>query len=71
MPASVNTATAIVDFWAQRLLGRGLPADERQPLIDFMAGGRGPESTLPAAHIDERLRFLVGLFFMAPSFQWR
>ena len=71
MPASVNTATAIVDFWAQRLLGRGLPIDERQPLIDFMAGGRNPDNALPAAHIDERLRFLVGLIFMAPSFQWR
>ena len=71
MPAEVTTPIAIVDYWAQRILGRGLPADERQPLIDFMAAGRNAESSLPADQIDDRLRFMVGLIFMAPSFQWR
>lgn len=71
LPAHITSAAAIVDFWAQRLLGRSLPAAERGPLIEFMAGGRNPENSLPASQIDERLRFLVGLFFMAPSFQWR
>jgi len=71
MPAEVTTPIAIVDYWAQRILGRALPADERQPLIDFMAAGRNPESSLPTDQIDDRLRFMVGLIFMAPSFQWR
>ncbi|HAJ34490.1 MAG TPA: DUF1800 domain-containing protein [Chloroflexi bacterium] len=71
MPAEVTTPIAIVDYWAQRILGRNLPDDERQPLIDFMAAGRKPENSLPADQINDRLRFLVGLIFMAPSFQWR
>ena len=71
MPVNVTTPGAIVDFWAQRVLGRNLPADERQPLIDFMAAGRNPDNSLPADQIEERLRFLVGLIFMAPAFQWR
>lgn len=71
MPADITTPIAIVDFWAQRILGRDLPPDERQPIIDFMAAGRNPEGDLPANQIDERLRFMVGLIFMAPSFQWR
>jgi hypothetical protein len=71
MPAEVTTPIAIVDYWAQRILGRALPEDERQPLIDFMAAGRNAESSLPADQIDDRLRFMVGLIFMAPSFQWR
>lgn len=71
MPADITTSVAIVDFWAQRILGRDLPPDERQPIVDFMAAGRNPEGVLPANQIDERLRFLVGLIFMAPSFQWR
>jgi uncharacterized protein (DUF1800 family) len=71
MPAHITSAAAIVEFWAQRLLGRSLPAAEREPLIEFMAGGRNPENSLPASQIDKQLRFLVGLFFMAPSFQWR
>ena len=71
MPASITTPVAIVDFWAQRVLGRALPADERQPIVDFMAAGRNQESSLPADQIKERLRFTVGLILMAPSFQWR
>lgn len=71
MPAEITTPIAIVDYWAQRILGRVLPDDERQPIIDFMAAGRNPENSLPADQINDRLRFLVGLIFMAPSFQWR
>lgn len=71
MPAEIATPVAIVDYWAQRILGRALPEDERQPLIDFMAAGRNPDNSLPASQINDRLRFLVGLIFMAPSFQWR
>lgn len=71
MPASVQTPEAIVDFWSQRILGHKLPAAERQPIVDFMAFGRNPTYALPADQIAERLRYMVGLIFMSPSFQWR
>lgn len=71
MPATFKSATAIVDFWARRLLARDLPAEERTALIGFMAAGRNPDGELPGEEIAERLRFLVGLILMAPAFQWR
>ena len=71
MPSGIATPAAIVDFWAQRILGRSLPAAERDPIVQFMAYGRNPAYDLPAEDIAERLRFMVGLIFMAPSFQWR
>jgi uncharacterized protein (DUF1800 family) len=71
MPPQYNTAETIVDFWALRLLGRSLPPDERNPIVDFMAYGRSRTSVLPDEDIADRLRFMIGLIFMAPSFQWR
>lgn len=71
MPANITSPQAIVDFWAQRLLGRSLPAAEHEQIVQFMAYGRNPDYDLPAEDIAERLRFMVGLIFMAPSFQWR
>ena len=70
-PAALKTPIAIVDFWSQRILGRLLPPDERQEVIDFMAAGRNPDYDLPAEDITDRLRFMVGLIFMSPAFQWR
>ena len=71
MPAGVKTPAAIVDYWAGRILGRDLPPAERSPIVDFMAYGRNPAYDLPAEDIADRLRFMVGLIFMSPSFQWR
>jgi hypothetical protein len=71
MPAQYNTAETIVDFWAMRILGRPLPPEERGPIVTFMAFGTGTTSALPAKDIADRLRFMVALIFMAPSFQWR
>jgi hypothetical protein len=48
-----------------------LPANERQPVIDFMASGRNPDFELPADQIAERLRQMVAIICMSPSFQWR
>jgi uncharacterized protein (DUF1800 family) len=70
-PANVRRPTALVDFWSRRILGRLLPTEERQPIVEFMAAGRNPDQDLPADQIAERLRFMVGLIFMSPSFQWR
>jgi hypothetical protein len=71
MPPEYTTADGIVDFWSLRILGHTLPPDERGPIVDFMAYGRSSSSGLPVQDIADRLRFMVGLIFMAPSFQWR
>lgn len=71
MPSGVTTPSQIADFWIDRLLGRPMPADERQQIVDFMAHGRNPDYDLPADQITERLRYMVALILMAPSFQWR
>ncbi|MCL4863116.1 MAG: DUF1800 family protein, partial [Caldilineaceae bacterium] len=70
-PADITTPTAIVDHWAQRLLGRALPENERQLLISFMAQGRQPGANLPPNEITDRVRYMAALIFMSPSFLWR
>jgi len=70
-PAGVKTPYALVDYWSDRLVGVQLPDNERQPIVDFISGGRNPNFDLPATDITERLRYMIGLIFMAPSFQWR
>ncbi len=70
-PAEHVTPIALVDFWSLRIVGHMLPTSERQPIIDFMASGRNPEFALPADQIGERLRQMVTLICLSPSFQWR
>lgn len=70
-PADRKSANALVDYWSGRCLLRPLPPEERGPILAFMAAGKNPDSELPAEDISERLRFMVGLILMSPSFQWR
>ncbi len=70
-PSAVRTPIEIVDFWSHRILGYALPANEYQPILDFMAFGRNPNQDLPEDAIEERLRHMIALIFMGPSFQWR
>jgi uncharacterized protein (DUF1800 family) len=70
-PGNILTPIELVDSWSQRILGRSLPSNERQSIIDFMASGRNPEFDLPADQIEERLRQMVALICLSPSFQWR
>ncbi len=70
-PPGVKTPYALVDYWSDRVAGIRLPDSERQPIVDFMAGGRNPDFDLPETGITERLRYMIALIFMAPSFQWR
>lgn len=70
-PAGIRTPYALVDYWSERLIGLRLPDSERLPIVDFMAGGRNPTFDLPETDITERLRYMIGLIFMVPSFQWR
>ncbi|MBI1297131.1 DUF1800 family protein [bacterium] len=71
MPANYATPEEVVDFWSIRLLGYQLPEHERTQIVEFMAYGRGTDTDLPADQITERIRYMVGLILMSPSFQWR
>jgi hypothetical protein len=66
-----TTPSSLVDHWSRRILGRLLPSNERQIVIDFMAAGHNPDFDLPGEEIVERLRHMVALICMSPSFQWR
>lgn len=73
-PAGIRSATALADFWIFRILGRAAPENERLEIIDFMAQGHNPDFDLPLDTDDdtqERLRAMVGLICMSPSFLWR
>jgi uncharacterized protein (DUF1800 family) len=73
-PSSVRTANEIANFWIGRILGRPMPAAERYEIVEFMAQGHNPDFDLPLDTDEDtrdRLRSMVGLIFMSPSFLWR
>jgi uncharacterized protein (DUF1800 family) len=73
-PGSARSANQLADFWINRLLGRPMPSEERHEIVEMMAQGHHPDHALPVASDDdtqERLRAMVGLIFMSPSFLWR
>lgn len=64
-----SDATAIVDYWADRLLVRPLLAADRTMLVEDMAGGGA--GRVSAAEATERTPMLVALLLDSPYFQWR
>ncbi len=73
-PGGVRTANEIVDFWIDRVLGRPMTPSDRLELVDFMAQGHNPNFDLPLGSdwdTQERLRSMVALICMSPSFLWR
>ena len=72
-PSGTRSANELVDFWTNRLLGRGMEPADRDELVEFMAQGVNPDLALNFGDDDtlERLRSLVGLIFMSPDFLWR
>jgi uncharacterized protein (DUF1800 family) len=73
-PSDVRTANELADFWIDRIFGRPIPAAERFEIVEFMAQGHNPDFDLPLDTDDDtraRLRSMVGLLFMSPSFLWR
>lgn len=70
-PSAVTTPIQLVDFWSNRVLGRLLPPEEYEPIVEFMAFGRNPTQDLPEEDLKERLPYMVALIFMSPSFAWR
>jgi uncharacterized protein (DUF1800 family) len=73
-PPDVRTANELADHWIYKCLGRQMPAAERHEIVEFMAQGHNPDFDLPIDSDDdtqERLRSMVALIFMSPSFLWR
>ncbi len=70
-PSSLRTPNELVNWWSQRLLGRKLPAEEHAAVVNLIAAGRNPDFDLPDEDYSERLRQMVALICMSPSFQWR
>ncbi len=73
-PQEVRSAEDLVSFWTERILGRPAAAPETAELVDFMAQGHNPTFDLPLDTDEDtqtRLRALIALIFMSPSFLWR
>ncbi len=73
-PSTERTANQLADVWINRILGRPMPAAERHEIVEFMAQGHNPDFDLPLdsdEDTQDRLRSMVGLIFMSPSFLWR
>lgn len=72
-PASVRSANELADFWINRILGRAMEPAERDEIVQFMAQGVNPDLDLNFDDSDtrDRLRSMIGLIFMSPSFLWR
>ena len=73
-PTTVRTSNELADFWIHRIFGRPMPPAERQEIVEFMAQGHNPDFDLPLDSDEDtrdRLRSMVGLILMSPSFLWR
>ena len=73
-PPEVRSANALVDFWSERILGQSMAAPERENLVVYMAQGFNPDFDLPVDSdnfVQDRLRGLIALILMSPSFHWR
>jgi uncharacterized protein (DUF1800 family) len=73
-PNGTRTANELADFWIEGILGRPMPTAERHEIVEFMAQGHNPDFDLPLdsdEDTQDRLRSMVGLIFMSPSFLWR
>jgi uncharacterized protein (DUF1800 family) len=73
-PSGVRTANEIADFWIDRVLGRPMSLSERLEIVEFMAQGHNPDLDLPLDadwDTQERLRSMVALICMSPTFLWR
>jgi uncharacterized protein (DUF1800 family) len=73
-PSSKKSANELADFWINRILGRPMPDADRTEVVEFMAQGHNPDFDLPIDVDDntqDRLRAMVALIIMSPTFLWR
>ncbi len=67
-----KTAANIVDFWINRILGRAMPADARQGLVEYLANGNLTQPlSLSDEGVQDRLALTVSLILSSPEFNWR
>ncbi|MEO8083849.1 MAG: DUF1800 domain-containing protein [Ardenticatenales bacterium] len=64
-----RTAERVVDDWAMRILPRGLTADDRMRLVDFLGNGR--TDALDEATLRARLPLTIAAMLDSPYFSWR
>lgn len=71
--AEGRSATDLIDFWLDRLLGYSMQTEDRARIIEFMANGDSPFLPLDLADtaVQNRLRAAVGLILNSPQFQLR
>ena len=70
-PPEVRSATRLVDYWIDRILGRPMLEEDRQEILEFMAQGINPDFDLPLETdqiLQERLQAMVALLMMCPDF---
>ncbi len=72
-PAQYSTSRQIVDYWAERILGRLPDTDALAELYGFMAQDADPDSAPEGSDSDliRRSNNLATLIAMLPDFQWR
>lgn len=70
-PVGVRSASALADYWIDRILSRPMHEADRAEIVAFMAQGRNPNFDLPLDTDDDaqdRLRTMVGLLTLTPDF---
>ena len=68
MPDEIRTPAEVADFWAARLIARGISGPTREGLIQFVAEGRDPDTPLAQSEIEEKVAYLAALCTMTPEF---
>ncbi|MCH2043834.1 MAG: DUF1800 domain-containing protein [Saprospiraceae bacterium] len=73
IPEGKERVDEIVDYWINEILGQALPTDDRQRVMNYLAMG-GVEDEPPFGNekdIQRRLRTVVAMIAMTPTFQYR
>jgi hypothetical protein len=70
-PPETRSATALADFWIQRILGRSMAEADRAAVISVMAQEYTAEEALPDEHVQYALPAMVEVILMSPDFQWK
>jgi uncharacterized protein (DUF1800 family) len=65
------TAISLTDTLAKRLLARSITSADRDRMIQYVAAGRPPGATIPAAKVKASVTGAVALLLNSPYFQWR
>ena len=70
-PPEIRSATALADFWIQRILGRNMSDSDRTAVIAVMTQEYGMDEQLPDDHVRYVLPAMIEVILMSPDFQWK